>query len=179
MAMTLITTNSGTNQASMIFNSSIDSTYKLYIFKWYDVNPATDAVHFVSSWATTAHGAGSYGQNKVTSAFQTIHYEDDSSTSLAYSAGDDLANASTYQILSTSIGNGGDESSSGELYLFNPSNTTYVTHFYSRSAHYHSSDAAQSLFISGYCNGTAAVDDIKFYMTSGNFDGTMKMYGVA
>ena len=179
MAMTLLTTGTASNDASLTYNTSIDSTYKLYIFKWYDVNPATDEVHFVSSWATTAHGGGSYGTNKTTTAFQTIHYEDDSSTSVAYSAGDDLDDASTYQILSTSIGNGGDESSSGELYLFNPSNTTYVTHFHSRESHYHSADAAQSLFIGGYLNETAAIDDIKFYMTSGNFDGTMKMYGVS
>ena len=39
MAMTLITTNTSSGAASSSFTSSIDSTYKLYIFKWYNVNP--------------------------------------------------------------------------------------------------------------------------------------------
>jgi hypothetical protein len=46
MAMTLITTNTSSNAATSDFTSSIDSTYKLYIFKFYDVNPATDEVKF-------------------------------------------------------------------------------------------------------------------------------------
>ena len=43
MAMTLITTNTSSNAANSSFTSGIDSTYKLYIFKWYNVNPVTDA----------------------------------------------------------------------------------------------------------------------------------------
>ena len=46
MAMTLITTNTSSNAASSSFTSSIDSTYKLYIFKFYDINPATDTENF-------------------------------------------------------------------------------------------------------------------------------------
>ncbi len=46
MAMTLITTNTSSDAATSDFTSSIDSTYKLYIFKFYDVNPATDNVNF-------------------------------------------------------------------------------------------------------------------------------------
>ena len=47
MAMTLITTNTITSAtAASNFTSSIDSTYKLYIFKFYDVNPATDMAEF-------------------------------------------------------------------------------------------------------------------------------------
>ena len=32
--------------------------------------------------------------------------------------------------------------------------------------------------VSGYFNVTAAIDDIQFKMTSGNFDGIIKMYGI-
>ena len=46
MAMTLITTNTSSGAASSSFTSSIDSTYKLYIFKFIDVNPATDEQYF-------------------------------------------------------------------------------------------------------------------------------------
>ena len=42
MAMTLLTTNTGSGVSTSDFTSSIDSTYKLYIFKFYDVNPASE-----------------------------------------------------------------------------------------------------------------------------------------
>ena len=44
MAMTLITTNTSSDAASSDFTTGIDSTYKLYIFKFYNVNPATDNI---------------------------------------------------------------------------------------------------------------------------------------
>ena len=34
-------------------------------------------------------------------------------------------------------------------------------------------------FASGYINVTAAITEIQFKMTSGNLDGTIKMYGIA
>ena len=43
MAMTLITTNTASGAANSAFTSSIDSTYKLYIFKCIDINPATNS----------------------------------------------------------------------------------------------------------------------------------------
>ena len=46
MAMTLITTNTESNAASSSFTSSIDSTYKLYIFKFININAATDNTSF-------------------------------------------------------------------------------------------------------------------------------------
>ena len=33
-------------------------------------------------------------------------------------------------------------------------------------------------FVAGYINDTTAIDDINFKMSSGDFDGTIKMWGV-
>jgi hypothetical protein len=33
-------------------------------------------------------------------------------------------------------------------------------------------------FIAGYINTTSAIDEISFKMPSGNFDGTIQMYGI-
>ncbi|MDP7638040.1 MAG: hypothetical protein QF577_10910, partial [Phycisphaerae bacterium] len=44
--MVLLSTQTASNAASVSFTSGIDSTYKLYIFKFYDVNPATDNTDF-------------------------------------------------------------------------------------------------------------------------------------
>ena len=177
MAMTLITTNSETNAASSSFTSSIDSTYKLYLFKFYDVNPATDGAEF--QFQVNATDGADYNDSPITSTFfRAYHYEDGSGTSLDYQTSHDIANAASYQVIAYDTGNGADESASGELYLFNPSNTTYVKHFYSRFSVYGNTDLGYGHYAAGYINDTTAIDDINFKMSSGNMDGTIKMYGV-
>jgi hypothetical protein len=177
MAMTLITTNTSSNAANSSFTSSIDSTYKLYIFKFIDVNPATDGGDFqfngsddTSSW--------SYDITKTTTSFAAYNDEGGGTPAVGYGATSDLAQSTSYQTLSLNIGNGGDESCAGTLWLFNPSNTTYVKHFYSQVNHYHQSDSTEERFIGGYFNTTAAITALDFKMDSGNMDGTIKMYGV-
>ena len=54
MAMTLITnsaTTDSTDLSSISFTSGIDSTYKLYIFKFIDINPATDGAEFTVNFS--------------------------------------------------------------------------------------------------------------------------------
>ena len=176
MAMTLITTNTSSNAASSSFTSSIDSTYKLYIFKFIDVNPATDSAEF--TFQANAAGASGYNETMTTTVFKAAHDEADSSTELTYDASFDQAQGTAYQPLSLNIGNGGDESCAGTMWLFNPSNTTYVKHFYSTLQSYHATDASQEVFTAGYINTTTAIDDIQFKMSSGNMDAVIKMYGV-
>jgi len=177
MAMTLITTNTSSGAASSSFTSSIDSTYKLYIFKFYDVNPATDAAVF--TFQGNAVDESGYNETITSSSFNAYHTESDAGTpNVAYAAGYDLAQGTAYQSLSDTIGNGSDESCAGELHLFNPSNTTYVKHFYARVNTYQSDNYTVDAYVAGYFNTTAAIDDIQFKMSSGNMDAVIKMYGV-
>jgi len=176
MAMTLITTNTSSGAASSSFTSSIDSTYKLYIFKFYDVNPATDTVKF--SFQGSTDGGSNYNVTMTTTFFQAYHDEADSDTSLGYSTGYDQAQGTSFQTMGDTIGNGADESCAGELSLFNPSNTTYVTHDYSKTNNYLNINYCGNAFVAGYFNTTSAIDAMQFKMSSGNFDGTIKMYGV-
>ena len=78
MAMTLITTNTSSNAASSSFTSSIDSTYKLYIFKFIDVNPATDNVKF--QFQGSSNTGSSYGVTKTTTSFAASHTDADASS---------------------------------------------------------------------------------------------------
>jgi len=176
MAMTLITTNIESGDATSSFTSSIDSTYKLYIFKFIDINPATDAAHF--TFQVNATDGADYNDSAITSTFFHSYQAESDSTSLAYNDDHDQAQSTAFQIIGRGIGNGADESCAGELHLFNPSSTTYVKHFYSRIHGYYYGDIAYTSFVSGYINDTTAIDDIQFKMSSGNFDGTIKMYGV-
>ena len=177
MAMTLITTNTASNAASSSFTSSIDSTYKLYIFKFLDLNPATDAVQFTFNGSTDS--GSNYNVTKTTTFFRAIHRENNAAASLAYMADNDLAQSTAFQDVIEGIGNGADESGAGTLWLFNPSNTTYVKHFYSTCNSYHNNDLSEQSVMAGYFNTTSAIDAIQFKMSSGNFDGTISMYGVA
>jgi len=175
MAMTLITTNTVSNGAASAFTSGIDSTYKLYIFKFININPATDGT-FLTFQVNATDGAD-YNDSAITStAFRAVHAEDGSPAEMEYLTGDDQAQGTAFQ----RIGYGGDGSNehiSGEMYLFNPSNTAYVKHWYSQTMGYNG-DAAWHNFMAGYINDATAIDDIQFKMSSGNFDGTIKLYGV-
>jgi len=176
MAMTLITTNTESGDATSSFTSSIDSTYKLYIFKFYDVNPATNSVQF--SFQGNASSQSGYNETMTTTFFRSYHAEDDSGTSLGYETGYDQAQGTSFQTIVGQQGNGGDESCAGTLWLFNPSNTTYVKHFYARTQEYFEGTHSMDNFTSGYFNTTSAIDAIQFKMSSGNMDGVIKMYGV-
>ena len=173
--MTLITTNTSSNAASSSFTSGIDSTYKLYIFKFYDVNPATNSVHF--SFQGNASSQSGYNETMTTTFFRSYHAEDDSGTSLSYESYDQ-AQGTSFQTIVGQQGNGGDESCAGTLWLFNPSNTTYVKHFYARTQEYFEGTHSMDNYTAGYFNVTAAITNIQFKMSSGNMDGVIKMYGV-
>ena len=140
------------------------------------MNPATDGAAF--GFQANVVDASGYNETITSASFQAYHAEDDSATNLGYDGGRDQAQGTAFQPLVESTGNGSDESLSGELFLFNPSNTTYIKHFYSRASTYFASDYAMESFISGYFNVTGAIDDIQFKMSSGNMDAVIKMYGV-
>ena len=179
MAMTLITTNTlvaGASASTASF-TGLDSTYKLYVFKFFDVNPVSDAATLTMNGSDDASGH-SYDITKTTSFFRSINNEGDSTAKIQYMTANDLAQGTGVANIVESIGNGADESCAGELRLFNPASTTYVKHFLIRTIENRSDDYAWETFVGGYINTTTAIDEISFKMSSGNFDGTIKMWGV-
>ena len=155
----------------------LDSTYKEYIFKFIDIHPATDSVTF--SFQGSTDTGSSYGVTMTTSFFNAYHNEADSATNLGYRTAEDLAQSTSFQGFQSNYGNGNDENGVGFLHLFDPSNTTFVKHFISRSSNYHKDDYAIDNYVAGYFNTTSAIDAIQFKMSSGNIDsGTFKLYGV-
>jgi len=114
----------------------------------------------------------------TTTIFDAYLAEDASANSLRYIASIDQANGTSFQTISVAF-SGNDEASSGELYLFNPSSTTFVKHFTSRIESTESS-YSKDQYCAGYFNTTSAIDAIQFKMSSGNIDaGTIKLYGIA
>lgn len=173
----LLSTATASSSASIEFTSGIDSTYDIYKWEFININPATNNTDF--EFNISSNGGSNYNVTKTSTSFETFHNESDSETSLNYIGVNDLAQSTGDQKLNRNTGNGSDESLSGELYLFNPSNTTFVKHYISTTNSYNGENYTQQGFIGGYGNTTSAVNAIIFRMSSGNFDGTIKMYGIS
>ena len=155
----------------------LDSTYPIYLFKFINIHPASSGENFRVNFSVDS--GSNYNVTKTTSAFAVQHFENDSSTSLAYQTGQDLAQSTSNLRISGNIGNENDESSSGELFLFNPSSTTFVKHFIIRTNTYLQDNYSSPYYVAGYCNVTAAIDAVQFTVSSGNIDtGTIKLYGI-
>ena len=178
-AMNLLTTNTLTAAASSSFTTLIDSTYDVYCFRFIDINPITDAAEFQFQVDDDAGNNGYNDFNITSSAFQAWHAEDDSNSDFSYQTDMDLAQSTSYQNLTRNPGNDADQSSGGELYLFNPSSTLYVKNFYARTHIGYYTDIAFSIFIGGYINTKTAINAINFKSASGNTNGIIKMYGIS
>jgi len=173
--MTLLSTQTASSDSTVTFDSSIDSTYKEYIFKYYDIHPSEGVMLAVNF----RDGSTAYDATKTGTFFEVYQNEAGTSTSLAYVADYDIAQGTGVQRLGY-VGNENDESLAGTLHLFDPSNTTFIKHYIATTPGYHGSNLALTSHVAGYCNVTAAVDGVQFSMTSGNIDsGTFKMYGVS
>jgi len=176
--MTLLSTQTASSSATISFTSGIDSTYKEYIFKFFNMHPATDQVDF--QFQANAAGGSGYNETITSTFFQAYNAEDGSGQSLSYQTGDDLAQGTGFQnLVGDGVDNANDENVSGFLHLFDPSSTTFVKHFIGKS---NSSITGYSTngFFAGYFNTTSAIDEIQFKMSSGNIDaGTIKLYGVS
>ena len=181
-SMTLIKEQTASSSASVSFVDGsggvvLDSTYPIYKFEFINCHPATNEANFTFNMSTDS--GSNYNVTKTTTAFNAAHKEDDSSSSLSYFSNVDLAQSTSFQQIAENIKNDNDIGVSGEMYLFNPSSTTFVKHFLGRTNHHRNSGQSSDEFVAGYGNTTSSIDAIQFKMHSGNIDfGTIKLYGI-
>ena len=155
----------------------LDSTYKEYLFTFNNIHPATDNVDF--RFQGNAAGGSGFNETITSTAFQAYNNEGDTATALEYRADFDQAQGTSFQQITNNVGNGNDESISGSLHLFNPSSTTFVKHYISRTNTYYYQDITVEMLHAGYFNTTSAIDEIQFKMSSGNIDaGDICLYGI-
>ena len=175
-ALVKISSSTASSSATVSFTSGIDSTYKEYIFLFNNIHPATDGANIQFQGSTD--GGSNYNTTITSSYFQA--QANASETALEYDGGQDLAQSTNFQtILAKEPGNGNDESVSGILYLFDPSNTTFVKHFLSVGNCQDTEAMSRQGFTGGYFNTTSAINAVQFKMSSGNMDaGTITLYGV-
>jgi hypothetical protein len=174
--MVLISSQTASNSASISFTSGITSTYKEYQFWFVDIHPRTDTTRFQFNLSTDS--GSNYNVTKTTTAFRASADEANTTSNLLYRTSEDLAQSTDFKSISEGIGNGADENGGGYMSLFNPASTTYVKHFISIFQEYNSGDFSGNQFVAGYGNTTSAINAIQFKFNSGNFDGTILMYGI-
>ena len=179
-ALNLISTQTASGSSTISFTSGIDSTYDEYVFTFINMHPSASAN---LEFNATTDGTN-YNIVKTSTAFYTTHRENGSGGALGYS-GIDEAQATGFQQLTTgdNVATDNDASIVGELHIFNPSNTTFVKHFISKTNFMGvdgSNKSSNSGYVAGYFNTTTALTGFQFKMRSGNIDsGVIKLYGVS
>ena len=166
------TTASGSATLAM----DIPAGYASVEFHYYNMHPATNQVDFM--FQVNADGQSGFNETVTSSFYYTQGYESGTGGT-AYYATMDLANQTGYIPLNYEVGSDADQSTSGVLWLFNPSSTVFQTHFLSESNFAQSDNYAAAAYVGGYFHTTDAITQISFKFDSGNIDaGTIKLFGV-
>jgi hypothetical protein len=175
-------TASDSSSLSFVNGSSdvvLDSTYKEYLFTFNNIHPDTDDRYF--EFNGSIDSGSNYNVTKTTTIFIAAHNESSDGTDLTYRTGQDLAQSTDYQKLLSygTVGGDNDQSLSGYLHLFNPSSTTFVKHFMSRTSASDPTDYQIDSYIAGYFNTTSAINAVTFRMASNNIQsGDICLYGI-
>ena len=177
-AWNFISKQTASSSSTISFTSGINSTYKEYYFTFNNLHLSNDNAQPAINFSIDS--GSNYNVAKTSTNFSASHHESDSATLLGYNGSWDLAQATTKQYLSAGTGSDNDQSASGFLHLFDPSNTTFVKHFIAVMNSSTSDDSSQNLFIAGYGNTTSAIDAVQFAVSAGTIDsGTITLYGVS
>ena len=142
-----------------------------------DLHPSSDANNLEVNFSIDS--GSNYNVTKTTTTFRAFHYEDDSATNFSHHTASDIAQGTGYKRLSSATGNANDEGVSGELFLFDPSSTTFVKHFTGVTQAVHNEDITWNRYVAGYCNTTSAINAVQFRFVSDQIhSGTIEMYGI-
>ena len=172
------TVSSATANVTFVHGTSgvvLDSTYPIYQFVFLNCLPSSDGVKLKYNFSIDT--GSNYNVTKTSDNFYAGHTEADA-TGFGFDSG---LNQSTSDAFGTvgAIGSAADEGCSGEMFLFNPSSTTFVKHFLGQVTIYGSNPQSQITYTGGYCNTTSAVDGVRIKFESGNIaSGVIKLYGI-
>jgi len=179
----LIKTYTASSDSDLSFVDGTDgvdfTAYDEFVFKFINMHPsASGGVR--PTFQLSTDGGSNYNTTMTTTSFRALHAENDSSANLVIDAGSDQAEGTAFQMIGTDAGNDNDESCSGTLHLFSPSDTTFVKHFIARSNGMNTGSFSLDTFVAGYANTTSAIDAIQFKFGSGNIDaGQISLYGIS
>lgn len=168
-AHTLISTTTVDNDATAEI-TGMDSTYSRYLVTVNNLVSATDG--------TTVYMRVIIGGSVQTGS--NYPYGNNTRNSGAGAAGNESGDATAFKISKSDIGNATGENFSGEITLYNPSETALFKNISWRSV-YTVNDGTVDSNIGGgfYKSGQAAITGISILMSSGNItSAVIKLYGI-
>jgi len=178
--MNLISTQTASSSSTISFTSGIDDTYDEYVFKFYNIHPATNNAEFQFQGDTGTNT--NYNQTITSTVIGANHKEDGSESGLSYFTAFDQAQGTAFQTIQSNVHEDNDNGASGTLTIYNPSSSVFVKHFMSttNSQQSDTSNLTHNHFVAGYFNLTTALTRFQFKFSSGNMDsGVIKLYGVS
>ena len=181
-AMNLLATQTASSSANLSFTSGIDDTYDSYVFKFYDIHPATNRAIFQFQADTGTNT--NYNITATTSYFQSFHKENDGNAALGYNDSHDDAQSTSFLNLTTHNSSDNDSATSGNITIYQPSSSVFVKHFISTFNHMYTETGGDKYsyedFKAGYFNTATALTRFQFKFDSGNIDsGVIKLYGIS
>ena len=175
----LLSSQTASGSSSLDFVSGkngIDlAAYDAIRFKWVNVNPATDGTQL--TFQASIDGGSNYNVAITSAPLAAYHDEGDSATFAGYDSSPDQNQGTAFQQISRGIGNGGDESASGEMTIYGV-RSGFAKHFRSVSNLYLSINYTRMDIINGYLNTTSPLNAFQFKINSGAFHGIIKCYGI-
>ena len=168
-AHTLISTTTVDNDATAAI-TGMDSTYSRYLVTVNNLVPASDG--------TTVYMRVIIGGSVQTGSHYP--YGNNTRNSGAGAAGNESGDATSFKISKSDIGNATGENFSGEITLYNPSETSQFKNIGWRSVYTVSNGTVDSNIGGGfYKSGQAAITGISIFMSGGNItSAVIKLYGI-
>ena len=178
----LLSTQTASNNTDVAFTTQLTSTYDLYCFKWIECQSVSDETSFSFNGSddTSSHV---YNVSKVSSFYFTWNAASGGSPALTQWSTGQLGRGTGYQRLNMGtddVINRPAASCSGELWLFEPANTTKITHWISVGTGVDSTPGVYGVYTGGYFDIAGAITAINFqqWSPSTGFNGTIKLYGI-
>jgi len=158
------------SSASTVDITGMDSTYKNYKIIITNLNCANDSEDLTVRFII----GGSAKSDSYYNYFNHLGY----TGGYAYNASQD---ATAAKLVYGSIGNAADESLSSEIFIPNPSETTFRKMILAQSGYIdNDANTRVSHNMTHYENSTAALTGLQFAMSSGNIDSAIiKLYGIS
>lgn len=178
-SMVFISKQTASSSSTISFTSGIDSTYKEYVFTFKDIHAETDGAIFQFQADTGTNT--SYNQTITSTSFRVLHNEGGTTGLLQYRTDSDLAQGTGFQSITGNAGVSVDNDmcTVGKLHVFNPSSSTFVKHFISRTNTTTNDLFSFGSFTAGYFNTTTALTRFQFKFNTGNIDaGDICLYGI-
>ena len=175
-SIALLSTQTASTSASVNFdNTLLTSDYKTYEFKYMNVVGSADGVQLQMKFSDDN---GLAFPPNHTGGFFTV-YTSASGASYTYDATNDSVQEA-FQKLGTDQSFDAGDSMGGRVSIQNPSSASFITTYQGEGSYisHHATIYQYTTYIGGIWDSLAAVDYVRFEMTSGNIvTGTFQLWG--